>query len=183
MNKRLLVLVTAIVVGFLPACDESNESTPDAGYFIYNGTTYPLYKGQIGNYGLEPSGCYNTALYLFSDGLSPDPGLDFVGQGNLIYFALFSTTENALDNSVYQWSSVEETLGTFYQADCMFNYNSVTESYDSKVDIIGGTVSVERNADEYTITFDCTCSNSKKITGTYTGSLSLKYYNWLKNWI
>ncbi len=178
------VLLAATLLLGCKKDDDNNSKTKN--YFKVGDTEYDLSAGILENYGTDDNNSwhygFNTDLTLYSEGLTlqaEDDDWELVGEGHGIYFELFSTTGNALDTEDYVFTLTEPCpIGTFDDGGCTINYDSEQEenSDEEDFDFAGGTVSVSKSGNEYTITIDCTSENGKRITGFYKGTL--RYFDW-----
>ncbi len=62
---------------------------------------------------------------------------------------------------------------SFYAA----NVNMTSNYYETSPTFKSGTVKIEKNGDNYIITFDCIGENNDKIKGVYQGTLTYLDYH------
>ena len=53
------------------------------------------------------------------------------------------------------------------------NEDNILNGADTEIEAVGGTVTIEGTADNYTITVDVDLSNNEKLTGEYTGTVTV----------
>ncbi len=95
-----------------------------------------------------------------------------IGKGSGISFEMFSSKTNELDNGDYRYADSNPNLiRTFDDGFYAINYNSENGETEEDDFITGGTISVSKDGEKYSITIDCIAENGKKITGFYKGIL------------
>ncbi len=194
MKNSLKLLTGVLLAGtILFGCDKDEVDDDNAGKtnFLKIGTQeYDLSAGILENYGTDDDTTwhygFNTDLLLYSAGLSMQTDeygdWDLTGKGHGIYFEMFSTAGNALDNGDYVFSSAEPfPVKTFVYSGYSINYNTENDDVEKEGEIAGGKVSVSKNGSEYTITIDCIDDNGEKVTGFYKGTL--RYFDWSEDFM
>ena len=159
------VLVTLVLLS-TTGCTKQSEIN-------YIDNTYELTQGIVEYYGkLNENGSgYSCDVALFSDEVNFVPGDRFSGFGSKIAFEMYSLTETELADGTYLFdlNRTQKAL-TFESCEIMLEYNFVNEE-GIFIDIIGGTVQIEKKKDEYKINASCTTSNSKIIEISFYGEL------------
>lgn len=187
MKNMMKLLIGVLVVStVLISCKKDDDNEKETKNFLKIGETeYDLSAGILENYGTGDKGWYNgynTDLTLYSKGLSMElDGNDYgmVGKGHLIYFEMFSTAGNVLDNKEYTFTSADVCpIGTFDEADYVINFDYENFVFESYADIENGKVTVSVKGSEYSITINCTDKKGKKVTGFYKGTL--RYFDMTK---
>jgi len=178
--KKLLLLGLCIAFIFASSCkkDDKKETTgTGTGSVTYNGVEYPLTKGVLELYGnLSKSVVYNAELFLFSSGIGYDYGL--TGQGNYIHLNIYSSSETDLLAGTYTYSYSGEA-NTFDSGEFAIGVNNDDDTYDDKIYLGSGTLTIAKSGSTYEITLS---GNEKSgISATYTGTLHLEdYYSYGK---
>lgn len=188
MKQSLKILLGFLLVGsMLVSCekkdDNDNGSESKTNYFMVGSDEYTLSAGVLENYGeatdtdWEYDG-YNIDLTLVSNGISvsldSDGFIEAAGTGHLLYFEMFTTGAEQLDNGEFVYDENSLAIKTFDYADYALNYNvdSEDESEEEKwVEIVSGKVTVNKTGANYSIDIDCKDDSGKVIKGNYTGTL------------
>lgn len=200
MKKILqLLMVLLFSVSVFSSCEDENnndinneedidfdiDDLDEINFFTVGDSKYNLAAGVIENYGkyeyeddFEVSyNGYRTDLILFSEQITfeenedEDEGSSLIGNGQVIYFNMFSKTGDSLDVGVYTFTNEEPCpIGTFYESFYILDYDSESETITPEV-IKDGTVTVLKDGNEYIIKIDCTSESDKEITGIYKGTL------------
>lgn len=124
-------------------------------------------------------------IYLMSKGLSIDAENNEIdGEGNVVAFALFSSSNDELDEGTYEIKS--ESLPGNAQQFVMateYNYNGGTPEFDNSYTGTYGTIEVKKSGDTYTFKFRVTSytvndgggaePGDDEITGYYKGKLEV----------
>ena len=179
MKNIMKLLIGALVVSTVLISCKKDKDKETKNFLKIGETEYDLSAGLLTNYGKANNGDlhlgYNTDLTLYSKGLLLQTGeddWDLIGKGHAIYFQMFSSAGNVLDNMKYTYSSaIPSPIGTFDGGQYIINYVSETEDTDFADIMLSGEVNVSINGSEYTISINCTGKNGKKITGFYKGTL------------
>jgi hypothetical protein len=184
--KNLMTLLTGVLLVstlFLGFDKSEDEKSLKDNYLKVGDQVFDLSAGILENYGTDYDNSWhygsNTDLFLYSEGLSIQiidsdgyEDWDLDGIGHAIYFEMFSSTGNALDDGDYTISFLEPfPIGTIDASNYSINFD--TENIDSAVskEIVSGKVSVTKIGEEYSITINCTDEDGEKITGFYKGTL------------
>jgi hypothetical protein len=183
MRKTTEILRVSLMAFFgaavlFVACTKEKEKDPQ-NMTTVDGVSVELTKGYLENYGEVEEGLYNFDLLLLSS------GLDYVnetGTGNAIYFEMF--VNSATFNGGTFTYSVNPAVNTFDDAGMFININIATGSAERYFMVTGGTVTVNKTGNQYSINYTLTAQEynwmtelpigtPKSITGSYNGSLTL----------
>lgn len=139
---------------------------------IVDGVEYPLESGTLHNYGGQ-QGLYNIDLDIYSQGIDlQDCTEGFgIGQGQDIYFEIWTSQPDYLDSTTYSIIEDEtESVGNITFSDYILDYNSDVDEENWLV-ISSGTVDVQKSGNNYTISWNLTGALGEVITGSYSGTL------------
>lgn len=180
MKNIMKLLIGVLVIStVLISCKKDDDEKEAKNFLKIGDTEYDLSAGILENYGASDIDGwyrgYNTDLTLYSKGLTiqlEDNDFDLLGKGHGIFFEMFSTDGNVLDNTEYTFTSVDPCpIGTFDDGAYIINYNSETEDNEYEGEIVSGKVAVSVKEGEYKITINCIGKSGIKITGFYKGTL------------
>ena len=182
MKNLFKPFIAVFLLSIIIAGCKKDEDKTVKNSFNYNGTEFALSQGFLENYGKYGDEGYNIDLSLLSSEFTIHESNGEVesvsGTGDGLYFEIYTSLPNKLDVRDYMYDGTESyAAGTFAFGMIGMGLNMENET-GLIYDISGGKVSVTSNGSEYEITFNCTTSNSKTITGHYKGAL--KYYNYGK---
>ncbi len=169
--KTLLLMAAFVLPLFFAACSKDKDDDKK-NHFKYDGNTYEMASGVILNWGESWDGdSYNFDLYLFSEGIKYNGIWDITGTGHGIFFEFFSPNENQLAAGTYHYDEDDEGKPfTFSWADFVIDFDIENET-GTEIDIIGGSVKIEKSGSTYTITIDAVAQGGKPVTGYYKGSV------------
>ena len=176
MKKTFSLLTLALLfVALLTGCRNDDE---DRKNFLKIGSTeYKITDGVLENYGISlNSDGYNMDLTFLTEGTALSVnGSDVTisGNGHAVYFEAFTSTATHLDNGDYTYSTTKPYPIKSFDYGGVFDVNNGTAS--NFVQVKGGKLSVNRNGDNYVITFNTTDESGNPVTGRYQGTL--KYSN------
>ncbi len=171
--KTLLLMAAFVLPIFFAACSKDDDDKKN--HFKYDDKTYEMTSGVILNFGqwFDEEG-YNFDLYLFSEGIQYNGIWDITGTGHGIFFEFYSPNENELAAGTYNYDA--EDSGdpfTFHYADFVIDWDIENET-GTEVDIVGGSVKVEKSGSTYTITIDAVAQGGKPVTGYYKGTIPVE---------
>ena len=164
----------------LVSCDQSkeDETLQQDNHFKVFDQKYALHKGMLLNGGTDADYYqgYYFELVLLSSGITitqnEDGYFDSFGQGDAISFDLYSASRLHLDQGTYNFSkNTPSPVGTFDWGTYLVGWKSSEEDALEESRFSSGTIKVDRNDEQYTIEFDLTAENGKKVTGYFKGSL------------
>jgi hypothetical protein len=171
-NLFKVLLIVPFLFFYNCSDDDDNNPNPHGGNNVLRvgNVEYDLDAGLIENYGAWDDEMVNLDLSLFSSGInisncSSGPS----GSGQVLYFEMFTTNENYLDDGTYTYS-VNPELGTFDYADYALNWGQDMNE-DDWIECGSGSVSIERSGSNYTISWDLIDDNGIDITGNFSGVL------------
>ena len=175
MKNLFLVTAGLFAITFLSVQCDNDDDTKQSS-IRYNNQTYNLTKGILENYGNIRGTGFNLDLTLLSAGLVVHETNNMVdsisGMGNGINFEMFSANQSALNVGDYTYDADSTgNPGTFDFGNFILNFNIATEQ-GIILDLTEGIVSVTRSGAEYELTFNCTASDGRAITGYYKGPLT-----------
>jgi hypothetical protein len=179
MKKNLSRLAgfLIIAVGILAGCNKDDNAPKNQ--FTYEGTNYNLKTGFIENYGASTDVAYNTDLTFVSSEFTVHDASGEVdsisGTGHFVYFEIYSSSQTEIVPGTYTFDESESGNALTFDWGA-FGMNTVAYGGTYK-SLSAGTVIVKKSGTTYTITFDCTDSNTKKITGYFKGTLDYYDYN------
>lgn len=170
--KTLLLMAAFVLPVLFAACSKDDDDKKN--HFKYDGNTYEMTSGVMLNWGQWWGEGYNFDLYLFSEGINYNGIWDITGTGHGIFFELYSPNENELAAGTYNYDPEDEgDPFTFSWADFVIDYDIENET-GTEIDIVGGTVKVEKSGSTYTITIDATAQGGKPVTGYYKGTFTIE---------
>jgi hypothetical protein len=132
----------------------------------------------------EETGSVHT-IYLMSKGLTLDADNNEIdGEGDVVAFALFSASNNELDEGIYEIKS-EQLPGSATQfiMATAYNWNDGVPEYDNSYTGTYGTIDVSKSGDTYTLKFRVTSymvndgggaeEGDDELTGYFKGKLEV----------
>ena len=175
MKKLLLLIFTFSLVACSGGDDDNNGSnnSSQSDVLSVSGTDYELDSGNLTNYGPDSStNAVNIDLDLMGGGIFSACNDVWTGQGQDIYFEMWTSEEEFLDSGTYQING-EYSLFSISYADYALGINfDEDDSEWDWVTIESGSVNVERSGDNYTISWDTIDENGNVVAGSYSGTLS-----------
>ena len=200
MKKIAKLLLSLIAISILiTSCEKEDNIDSDSEFLNYlkvGDKKYELSLGALKNNG-EMDGLYegfNTPIWLVSEGVTiTDNGnsedknnfgsIDIKGKGHFIYFELFSTKGDQLDNITYKVDpgGYPHDLKTFSIGEYFINedFDSFYREDSQSNDLFDGGVTVNKEGDEYEISINFEDEEGVKVTGYYKGKL--KYFEAIPN--
>ncbi len=174
MKNLLKLFVVFVALGSVfTGCKKDDDDSSSQNYFKVGDTQYELSAGAIlGWEETSKKGVFYVDLALHSSGISYS-GDQLTGKGDVLYFQMYSTSLTDLPVGTYSFAN--ESLmqaGTFFQADALISFDSVSEASKSIENFKDGNVAIKKNGNEYDITVTGTSSTGKTITGYYKGALT-----------
>ena len=177
MKKILFLFIPLLLIGCGDGDGDGNGNTnvdpnDPINVLIVDGVEYPLKSGTLLNYGGQ-QGLYNIDLDIYSPGVVvPDcTENSAIGQGQNIYFEMWTSQSDNLDSMTYNIVEDEsESVGNITFSDYLTVYNSEIDE-QNWLKISSGTVDVQISGDNYTISWNLTGAFGEVITGNYSGTL------------
>ena len=160
--------------------DKEEEVIVPKNIIAYNGTEYDLSQGLLIDYGqFSKDEGHTQVLFLYSSGITVHENAGKIdstsGTGQLIYLEMFSPVTGLLADGEYTYDIYKTYKpSTFDYAYAVLNADYYTAEGDL-YEMISGKVTVKKEKENYTISFDCIEGEGKHITGFYKGPL--KYYD------
>lgn len=155
--------------------DDSKNGGENDNSIMYGDESLDLNDGFIFDYGVDPElpDHYGYGFLLSSeDNIDPDL-TDYTEGEDYIWIELNSLGTSEFKAGTYNLIGDQTTLDQNFMS-----YVEVALDYDAANPTILtaelGAVVVERTNNEYTLTFDLTLNNGRKITGSYTGEFDIK---------
>jgi|GEM_PF-2424687 len=143
----------------------------DKNNFTYNSTNFEInnaYLEDYGNYGTQGT---NFDLFLFTDGVTYDGNNNqFTGNGNGLYFEMFSSSSTGLATGTYTFDVDESGDPNTFDLGYIFIDYDFDGLVGTLVSITAGTVTVTRNEASYDFTFTLTTTAGNQISGNYSGT-------------
>ena len=150
--NRATALVLMVGLALLAACQQDDGSSAP-GSFTYDGTTYELHQADMQDWGdAGVAGSYDIDVIVYHESMSHG-----------VYLDLNSATPGDLDPATYAWSVIRDPHTLVDAAVGIGTWS---------VDAVGGSVTVTRSGDTYTISFSLDLNNGQTATGSYTGPLT-----------
>ena len=169
IKTTLLIAMLGIV--FVSCKKDEEDPTPQkTNFFSIDGTEYSLSAGFTEEYGGSEATGYNFDLTVHSSGLTYREGDLISGQGEELYFELWSTSSTGLASGTYT-SSISEAPNTYTYGEIYININAGDLSADAAYEATSGSVTITVSGSTYSVNFDLTITGGGKLTGNYTGAL------------
>jgi hypothetical protein len=164
MRKLTKLLIVLVALQF--ACSKDDEPViTNGGTFTLDGTSYVLSQGFL----VDEGGQY--AIILTSSGISLESsnGDDFIGTGDFVFLGVIASSTTSFEPGTFNWS---DTGGpnTIEFAEVGVNLD-VSGDVEGALEGTGGTASVAKSGDIYTISFSI-ITDSNTATGSYIGPLT-----------
>jgi hypothetical protein len=112
---------------------------------------------------------YFHELYLLSAGFTYDTE-NLYGEGDALHLTALSNSPDNILAGVYSFG-IEALLPGFMDAELYMNYNADNETSDAVHHAESGTMTIDKDGGEYTITFSLML-DGKSLTGTYRGQMT-----------
>ncbi|EMR02633.1 hypothetical protein ADICEAN_02232 [Cesiribacter andamanensis AMV16] len=161
------------MVGLIGAtsCKKDDENGP-VNQTTFDGKAYTIKSSMVQDYG-SWDGHYNYDFYL-SDATVLDSQADELDGKILIYLELFSAGEERFQTGTFNFDVTGEVDGKNYfnYAELVYdsNNNSKLDEGDTWLEATAGKVTVSGTSPNYTVSYDLTFPNNKKLVGSYTGT-------------
>ena len=185
MKNFLKILWIAPLLLMFNCGDDDDDSTPvnplADNVLTVGNVSYDLEWGSILNYGEfeEGSGIINLDLELWSNGIESESDCDLSGEGQGIYFEMFTSNETSLDDGTYTYS-MDPELGTWDYGDYILNLDVSEDDTDIEnnwIMINSGSVTIDKTGSNYNISWDLVDGDGVSITGNFSGSLNYCDYS------
>jgi len=174
-NAFKSIFVIALAAVLFSGCSKEDEIV-SGGTVKYNSVDYTLKQGFIFDGGvISGTGglLYRQNVTVVSSGLTYDLTTDDMsGKGHKLNLQFNSTQNKSPKVGTYAYNPNSEYIeNTFYSGSFYINYNESNGTYDYYQRINGGTATVAKDGDTYTITYEVT-TNGTLISGSYKGTLT-----------
>ena len=171
--KNIVYFLFFVFTVILTANSCIKENKDSDNHFIHNGTIYKLDNGYIENCGKTNNGCYRFGIYLISSPNTQYNPLSLNSEeiNNILYVEMNTSSADGLINGTYNFSNLYSTF-TFTSAAAGIN-TDITRDGSLELEIAGGKIEVEIKEKEITLVLDLITKDDAKITGKYTGVLTL----------
>jgi len=176
MKNFLKILWIAPLLLMFNCGDDDDDSTPvnplaDNVLRVGN-VSYDLEWGSILNYGEYDSGIINLDLELWSTGvIESESGCGASGDGQGIYFEMFTSNETSLDDGTYTYN-MDPELGTWDYGDYILNLSDINDNDDPWILLDSGSVTIDKTGSNYNISWNLVDGDGVSITGNFSGSLN-----------
>ncbi|MDC0630176.1 MAG: hypothetical protein P8H44_03570 [Flavobacteriaceae bacterium] len=178
--KKIIFVISVITLCACSGGDDNNSSgggddnnsASSNNLLVVDGVEYPLKSGTLLNYGGQ-SGLYNIDLDIYTLGIDVPDCTEgaAVGQGQNIYFEMWTSEPDFLDSITYSIDEDEsEAVGNITVCDYILDFDSNVEDNNWTI-ISSGNVDVVKSGNNYTITWNLTGLEGEAITGRYSGTL------------
>lgn len=184
MKKPLFQVIAIMLLGVLLFAGCKKDETDPQNSFKYNDKESLIGTAFAGNLGEISSGVYGYYVYLLENKLTvyynnsaPD---SISGIGDYMMIAMVSSDSAGLKPGQYTYSSnaTSPDPNTFgYESGLLTNYDGATDLYSGVLLFNGGTITVEKNGDEYKLNLSITTTVNSTITGFYKGKIALYGFN------
>ena len=175
MKKLLLLILTFSFVACSGGDDDNNDSNSpsQADVLSIGGTDYELDSGNLTDFGNDSTNnANNIDLDLMGGGITAACNDDWTGQGQDIYFEMWTSQGGFLDSGTYQINEDYSLFNISYADYALdMNLDDISAEWDW-IMIDSGSVDVERSGDNYTISWDTIDVNGNVVAGSYSGTLS-----------
>lgn len=171
--KKLILIGIAIISICIISCQKDSPDKKNS--VTIRGQEYELSAGGLRSYGYA-SDNYNLGIFLFTSEVifvrneTDRYALPLKGEGQVIYFDVYASKNDALDNGVYNFTEIDtkQTMTVAHSSYVIdFKYGSGANWYE----IVSGKINVTKNGDVYEITINCTDHEGRPVTGYYKGPL------------
>ncbi len=157
--------------------DNGDDDNGDAeNYFSYDGNTYSLANGFMVEWGQYFGEGYEFEVLLFSEGIQFIEEEGFTGTGNAVLFDLASPDQDGPAAGTYTFDDDDEDPSgdpfTFFWADIILNFD-IEEETGTLIGIVEGTIEVEINGSNYSLSLDLVAEDDKPVTGHFSGQLKM----------
>ena len=177
--KKLFYLAGVLALLATASCkddDSDVDADPITGNFMFDGKGYTARKGfVVDNGGLQTH--YNYDFYLVDKADITLSDLESsTGELNTTFFLfaeLFSPGDDEFRTGTFTFNeNADDDDYFFVDVDLVVDSNNDNKLSlaDTFYDAEGGTITVAGTPNNYTLTFNLTLDNGKKLTGSYTGN-------------
>ncbi len=168
--KRILLFFVSVTL--VLSCSKEEEPTIRMD-FTYDGNTYALAKTFIEDWGVNGDNqSRDYDLLVTSSSITYNSNSSsYSGIGDVVYLDLNSASTTEFIPGNFVWSS---TRGPNTIVDGAVGIGINTESFTGGTveEFTAGTVTVTKEGDNYTVSFNCTTASGKEVSGSWTGIMT-----------
>lgn len=161
-NYQLLLMAMLMVV----SCNKDDNKSPSS-YFNFEGKNYELTKGFFVGFGSTENNNYEFDIFMYSGMQIYNPD-SIVGSGPVIGFFIVSSN-NPISSGEYVYTLESDVPQTFQIGQFLTKWDTEAEEWQDWIFLKSGVVKIQNNNNTFTITFDCTTPDGRKLTGKYHG--------------
>jgi len=179
MKNLKTILIVAFVSLAIISCNKDDDGGSSSSNSMKLGAkNYQLKAGVLENYGEFETGVYNFDVTLVDSEIANVDGeiLPTEETFNGIYFELFTSNSNNLDEGVYQFST-SGNANTFEFAGIIVNGSLDEEEEATFYEISSGSFEVLDNGNSYKFEFEGKTTDGQDFSGSYKGSLAKNDYS------
>lgn len=173
---------------------DSKKEEIKTNYLKVDGTEYDISQGflkTISDNSSPDSAAWRIELFLLSSDISyREYETPFSGIGHIIFFNLYSSTNNKIAIGDYDYNN-SKNVGSFDSAVYRLNWDIIKQPGNQGIQMSYGTVKViksesaspyelSNSGKEYELSFSGTDANNKAISGYYKGRLLMYFYHGYK---
>lgn len=179
--KNVLKLIFGIFIlsSLFISCsdDDDDDNAEKSNQLKVEDQSYDLGSGMLINLGVDEDDAmqykgYLQVLALVSDEIDLING---TGTGQLLLFELFSSTATSLDTGDYTFDNTSPfEVKTYAGGGYSLNFDTSDDDLEDDsdvVEIVSGTISVNKNGNIYEISAKCKDQSGKTVTAYYKGTL------------
>lgn len=164
--KKLLLCVAAAAT-LLTACSKNDDKQPGDNYFTVDGSSFTTTNGLLQNFGSDLG-----ELWFSSIPLSATAN----GKIDLVYFEIDTLISGQTYTYMPADSSAFDRKKHFSEAGFVYNGKITTGEIDENegtvdLEIKSGTLTVNKQGDDYTIDYNLLFKSSKTVKGNYKGKI------------
>lgn len=181
MKKTILTLLVVISFFNLTSCSsDDNKPDPKKNEIETNEKNIPITNIRIFNEGSfntidvngTPTEVVEYVLYIMN-GLDISNDQEFSNKGDYLILVLTSPSENKLTSGTYNYNQNSDGF-LLDEGAYLLNYDATQgdDRPDRDVEIASGSITVDRDEDNYTIQINLKDSNNNNVTGFYKGNIT-----------
>ena len=171
----LLLFTVALV---LPSCsDDDDDDGSSSSSFVFDGNTIEVENGFIANIGpngeINGTETFDFDVFLTDENISAGGTFGITGTGDFITLDLNTNSSMGLVAGTYNFSSSREAF-SIVDGVVRTEFNTTTNSGTLSgitLSANAGSVEVDINGSEVTLTVDLDLSDGSTLTGSYQGEL------------
>ncbi|MEO0787461.1 MAG: hypothetical protein AAFY36_02300 [Bacteroidota bacterium] len=168
MSKYFFALLAIAIVPFTGCGNDDDSDGSTQNQFTFNGTSYNIANGFLEEFGSNGNGSFDWDVYLVSSGISVS-GADLTGTGDLVYLDLNTDSSEGLVEGTYNFSNDRDNL-TIVDGTVGVDFD-LSGGGGTFAAVTGGTVTVDIDGNQTTISFNLTTNSGGNLTGNWRGTL------------